>query len=80
MNELISALPGTQVLDFCEFARPDAFSGHPELMHDFNHLNQTGARLFSRMLAERLKAELEKPSAASVSQSPASDHATSAAQ
>ena len=80
LNQLIASMPSTQFLDLCEVAQPDAFKGHPELMHDFNHLNEAGARLFSSMLAERLKAELKQSSAASVSQSPAAVQAAPVAE
>jgi hypothetical protein len=69
VQPIVASMPGTQFVDLCEFAYPDTFGAHPELMHDFNHLNEAGARLFSTLLAQRLKTELGAPSAASSTRS-----------
>ena len=42
---------------YADFATAEPFASRPELFMDSNHLNAAGARLFSRILAERLREE-----------------------
>jgi hypothetical protein len=41
---------------YTDFSRSDMFAGRPDLFADSNHLNADGARMFSRLLAEHLRA------------------------
>jgi hypothetical protein len=54
MQLLIAELPGAEFVDICEATRPATFAGRPDIYNDANHLNASGAAIFSTLLADEL--------------------------
>jgi hypothetical protein len=43
------------MVPFWDFSNDTLFLNHRNLFHDFDHLNNTGAKIFSNIIAEKLK-------------------------
>lgn len=56
LQRFLAAYPGVQFIDLSAWACPGAFEGKADLFRDGSHLNSRGARVFSELLAARLRA------------------------
>ncbi len=58
MSTLMASYPGVEFIDISEETYPEVFSARPELFRDGAHLNGSGARVFSELLADELARRL----------------------
>lgn len=54
----IQAVCRSYGLSYWDFSTDARFDGHPELFRDNSHLNETGASVFTELLADRIKKEM----------------------